>query len=267
MLGNSPSIAELQSHIRSGMPLERKVDLIQVPTTAGTGAEVTPWASVWSEEGKKSSVDHPAGFADYAFVDPALTDSMPSRLSVAVGLDAMTHAMESLWGRHGNSFSNTLATRALELLQAELPQVIDAPTQQSRNGMTLGALLAGMALSTTRSAIAHALSYQLTGEHNIEHGLAVGLIALAVFKLPAEEAPQERARVVQACGRESAEELAEFLETNFRNIGMTTSLSRLGVPAEAISAIIKTAIASNRLGNMSGEWNEDRLTRLLTAIS
>jgi len=266
MLGHTSSVKELQSQIKSGSIRKRHVDLIQVPTTAGTGAEVTPWASVWSEAGKKSSVDHPLGFADLAYIDPSLTDSMPPRLTAAVGLDAMTHAMEALWGRHGDAFSDQLASQALALLQAHLPTAISSPTQDARDAMSLGALLAGMALSRTRSAIAHALSYQLTGEYQVDHGLAVGLIALAVFKLPENEAPPKRAHVVRACQRQNASQVVDMLEAIFNSIGMTTSLAQLGVPKSALDDIVETAIVSNRLGNMSGTWNRAKLAQLLGHI-
>ncbi|MEE2750413.1 MAG: phosphonoacetaldehyde reductase [Myxococcota bacterium] len=267
MSGQFSTVDELQAHIQEGRPLERQVDLIQAPTTAGTGSEVTPWASVWDSQGQKSSVDHPAGFADRAFVDPSLSDSMPPRLTAAVGLDAMTHAMEALWGRHGDSVSDSLATSALELLYAHLPAAISAPTSRDRNAVSAGSLLAGMALSRTRSAIAHALSYPLTGRYQVEHGFAVGVMAIAVLKLPEIDAPAGRDAVVSACRGSTALDVAETLRDIFKSIGVTPTLSSLGLPVSMVDELIETASASNRLGNMPGVWDESRLARLLSGIA
>ena len=266
MLGRATRVDELQEQIKAKHNIKRHVELVQVPTTAGTGSEVTPWASVWSPGGRKSSVDHPSGFADRAYVDPSLTDSMPSRLTAAVGLDALTHAMESLWGRHATPSSTQLAKRAIELIHPHLSSVIQSPSPKTRDALTLGSLLAGMALSKTRSAIAHALSYQLTGEHGIEHGLAVGLIALAVLRLEERHAPAERACVIQA-GGSNPEALTHTIEQVFTAIGQQASLSALGVPDSARAAIIETALSSNRLSNMADPWSADRLGMLLDTIA
>jgi len=267
MVGNASTVQALQSHIREGRPLARTVGLIQVPTTAGTGSEVTPWASVWSEDGQKASVDHPAGFADLAYVDPRLTDTMPPKLTAAVGLDAMTHAMEAIWGRHSDAVSDALAGRALGLLRTHLLVAVSDPNPRARNAVSAGALLAGMALSRTRSAIAHALSYPLTGRYQVAHGLAVGLMAIGALRLSQEDAPAGRERVVRASGSSAASDLAEMLVAVFEGIGETPSLSGLGVPKDSAEELVTTAMNSNRLGNMPGIWNKDRLARLLAEIA
>jgi len=192
---------------------------------------------------------------------------MPPRLTAAVGLDAMTHAMEALWGRHGDAVSDALAGRALGLLTTHLPAAVSAPTARSRNGVSAGSLLAGMALSRTRSAIAHALSYPLTGSYRVEHGLAVGVMAIAVLRLPEIDAPTGRAPVVRACSCASAMEVAEVMAGIFDSIGETPSLSGLGVPVSAVDDLIDAAIRSNRLGNMAGTWNQSRLAQLLALIA
>ncbi|MEC9465334.1 MAG: iron-containing alcohol dehydrogenase, partial [Myxococcota bacterium] len=220
---------------------------------------------VWAPDGTKSSVDHPAGFADRAYIDPLLTASMPTRLTAAVGLDALTHAMESLWGRHATPTSSKFAARAIELIHPNLVEVARSPNQQGRDALTLGSVLAGMALSQTRSAIAHALSYQLTGEFGIEHGLAVGLIALAVLRLDEADAPKERVRVVQAGGGR-IETLTDVIEQIFSAIDHHPSLNSFGVPDSGIEAIVETALRSNRLGNMAGTWQAAELNSLLQTI-
>ena len=266
MLGHTDRVSELQSRIKAKASLSREVALVQVPTTSGTGSEVTPWASVWAPDGTKSSVDHPAGFADRAYIDPLLTASMPTRLTAAVGLDALTHAMESLWGRHATPTSSKFATRAIELIHPNLEAVVRSPDQQGRDALTLGSVLAGMALSQTRSAIAHALSYQLTGEYGLEHGLAVGLIALAVLRLDQADAPGERAKVIEAGGG-GVDTLPRAIEQIFLAIDHRPNLGSFGVPRSGIEAIIETALSSNRLTNMSGTWHAAELGALLKTIS
>jgi len=141
--------------------------LVLVPTTCGSGSEVTRFATVYSGH-EKRSLDHPSLYADVALVDPAVSASVPPEPAAAAGADALAQAVESWWAVAGTPTSRDLARRAVGLL---------APALGGGPGgdLALGATLAGAAIDLTRTTAAHALSYPLTARLGIPHGLAVAL--------------------------------------------------------------------------------------------
>ncbi len=161
--------------------------LWMVPTTAGTGSEVTRWATVWDTDAQppvKRSFDEPFGWAERAFVDPALTLSCPLAVTRDTALDALSHALESVWNRHANPFSDALALGAARRVLRALPAALRDPTDLGlRTELALAALEAGYAFSQTRTALAHALSYAVTLEQGLPHGLAVALWLPAAWEL------------------------------------------------------------------------------------
>ena len=148
--------------------------LIAVPTTAGTGSEVTCWATVWDREaGTKRSLDHPALYPEAAVIDPELMRSMPRALTVSTGLDALSHALESLWNRNANPVTATHAVVAARTILEVLPALVAAPDDpELRSRMAEASLSAGLAFSGTRTAIAHSISYPVTLRHGVTHGIA-----------------------------------------------------------------------------------------------
>lgn len=159
-------------------PLHR-APLWLLPTTAGTGSEVTRWATVWDTDADppcKRSQDEPWGYAERAFVDPDLTLSCPQAVTRDTALDTLAHALEALWNRHANPVSSRLAVAAARGVVEHLPQVLARPDDPVlRERLSLAALQAGMAFSQTRTALAHALSYDLTLQSGVPHGLACAL--------------------------------------------------------------------------------------------
>lgn len=158
--------------------------LYAVPTTAGTGSEATPYATVWDHERKrKHSLAGPMVYPRAAYVDPALTDGVPAEVAVSTGLDAMNQAAESIWNRNATPISLALATRALLLGFAALP-----PLAQGRGGdaerdqMAECSLLAGMAISQSRTALCHSMSYPITAHFGVPHGLACAFTMPAVLR-------------------------------------------------------------------------------------
>lgn len=148
--------------------------LIAVPTTAGTGSEVTCWGTVWdSEREQKHSLALPGLYPQQAVIDPALMLRKPRFLTVSTGLDALSHALESLWNRNANPVSMTLAVGAARAVLDTLPRLVDdLDNVDLRTRMARAALLAGLAFSNTRTAIAHSLSYPITLRYGIAHGIA-----------------------------------------------------------------------------------------------
>ncbi len=160
------------------------IPLIAIPTTAGTGSEVTPFATVWDRaECKKHSITGPSVYPEIALLDPECALSLPESETLYSGLDTISHAMESLWNRHRTPISSLWAAEALRLATDALPSLLEQPDDlRQRTRMQEAALLAGLAISQTRTAIAHAISYPLTLRFDIPHGLACGFTLPAIYQ-------------------------------------------------------------------------------------
>lgn len=151
-----------------------KTPVIAIPTTAGTGAEVTPFATVWDHKNKKKhSLSSDFIYPNIAFLDPDLTISLPYQETLYTGLDTISHALESLWNKNQNPISRVFSFNALTLVINSLTKVLEEPnSREHRSKMLIASTLAGLAISDTKTAIAHSISYPLTAHYNIPHGLA-----------------------------------------------------------------------------------------------
>lgn len=168
----------------SGLPLGASLPLHALPTTAGTGSEVTPYATVWDHaERRKRSLAGPAVYPRTAYVDPELTDGLPREVTRSTGLDAVNQAAESIWNRGMTPVSEALAQRALVAGVEALPRLMAKPGDRAaRDAMAEASLLAGLAISQTRTALCHAISYPLTAHFGIPHGLACAFTMPAVLR-------------------------------------------------------------------------------------
>ena len=167
-----------------------RLPLIQLPTTAGTGSEVTPIAIVTTGETTKMGVISPQLLPDIALLDPELTLGLPPAVTAATGLDAMVHAIEAYTSKlKKNPYSDMLARRALSLMAAHLPTAIEQGNNlEARSHMLLGACLAGQAFANAPVAAVHALAYPIGGHYHIPHGLSNSLVLPAVLDFNASEA-------------------------------------------------------------------------------
>ncbi|SLM30728.1 Alcohol dehydrogenase [Desulfamplus magnetovallimortis] len=154
--------------------VKSKIPVIAIPTTSGTGAEVTPFATIWDQNSKKKfSLSHFCIYPSHAILDPALTLPLPYNETLYSGLDAISHALESLWNINRTPITAALALQSLSITVKALPMVLENPAKlYSRTLMQEASLLAGMAISQSRTAIAHAISYPLTIHKGVPHGLA-----------------------------------------------------------------------------------------------
>ena len=158
--------------------------LYALPTTAGTGSEVTPFSTVWDHQKKKKhSLGGPAVFPYAAYVDPALTDGLPQRVTLSTGLDAINQASESIWNRNATPITMALATRAIQLGFSALPGLVAGRGGLlEREQMAECSLLAGLAISHTRTALCHSMSYPITAHFGVPHGLACAFTMPAVLR-------------------------------------------------------------------------------------
>lgn len=180
---SSQTLSELIGTAAS-FPKGVSLPLYALPTTAGTGSEVTPYATIWNHaERRKLSLAASSIYPHTAYVDPELTDTLPLNSTIYTGLDAINQAAESIWNRGMTPLSEALAQRALVLGFDALPRLLENPSDPAlRDAMAEASLLAGLAISQTRTSLCHAISYPLTAHFGIPHGLACAFTMSAVLR-------------------------------------------------------------------------------------
>jgi phosphonate metabolism-associated iron-containing alcohol dehydrogenase len=168
--------ARVKRHLMEKAPLDSStfLPIIAVPTTSGTGSEVTSWATVWDAAGNaKYSLANPRLYPEAAFVDPALTLAAPRGLTMTTGLDALSHSLESLWNVNANPVSANYAVEAAREIIDALPRLLDRLNDLDlRSRLARASLFAGLAFSNTKTALAHNISYGITLRHGTPHGIA-----------------------------------------------------------------------------------------------
>ena len=258
----------LSDHLRGGTPLTdafAPLPIVAIPTTAGTGSEVTMWATIWDEEtAGKHSLSHPALYAEWALLDPSLTMSLPASTTAASALDALSHAMESIWNRGANPVSDAVATAAIRTIPAALRRALAAPDDlRAREALLSASLLAGLAISSTRTALAHSISYPLTAELGLTHGIACSVTLPALLVEVTRARPDRGSLIVDALGAGSAEAAAESVRSLLIDAG-APAVVRAHVPgATAIDGLKGTFIAPGRAENFVLDVDEDWAVGLL----
>ena len=160
------------------LPIEKALPIIAVPTTSGTGSEVSKYAVITdSVSNLKECLTSDLITPRIALIDPALAAGMPPKVTVSTGLDALSHALESLASKIENPFTNILALEAIELIFNNLNTArVDGSNLEARSNMAFAALLAGIAMSHCCGTIGHAMGCQLTSEYHVPHGMACAVL-------------------------------------------------------------------------------------------
>ena len=240
-----------------GLARGERLPLLLVPTTAGTGSEVTPIAIVTTPTTEKKGVVSPRLLPDWAILDPELTLGLPAPVTAATGIDAMVHAIEAYTSRiKKNPISDQLALKALSLLSANLRKVCaDGSDLEARAQMLLGSMLAGMAFANAPVAAVHALAYPIGALFHVPHGLSNALVLpyVLAFNRPAAEALYgELAAVILPGYRpvSAAADAAAFIagiEALCRDCAVPGSLSAVGIGEGDLSRLAEDAMKQTRL--------------------
>lgn len=192
----SPESPTLREVFRLGEPAHwvKRLPLVLVPTTSGTGSEVTPFATIWDHsQHKKHSLSGSFILPDLALLDAGLTLSLGETDTLYPALDTISHALESLWNKNCNHISRAFAFQALSLSNQALPLVLDVPQAiESRQNLQIASVLAGLAISQTRTAIAHSISYPLTSHYGVPHGLACSFTLPALLEANLQNLPEHK---------------------------------------------------------------------------
>lgn len=240
---------------------------IGIPTTSGTGSEVTCWATVWDEEfGSKYSVSDERLYASAALILPELTVTMPLRLSVATALDAMCHATEAYWSVHTNAITRVYSLQAIERIRRTLPLLIEQPENLAwREQLSLASLLAGLAFSNTRTTACHSISYPLTMFYGIDHGIAASVTLAAVMRHNLE-ALIEPEKLMYAFGAANVDEVDNFIQSVYDIYGVSSRLSQYGATVEGIRHIVSHSYTKGRMDNNPVEILPEELERILVSL-
>ncbi|WP_313055936.1 iron-containing alcohol dehydrogenase [Pseudomonas lopnurensis] len=236
----------------------RRLPLIQVPTTAGTGSEVTPIAIVTTGETTKMGVVSPLLLPDLAVLDADLTLGLPPAVTAATGIDAMVHAIEAYTSAlKKNPLSDLLAREALRLLAGHLEEAVhNGGNREARQAMLLGACLAGQAFANAPVAAVHALAYPLGGHFHIPHGLSNALVLPHVLRFNLSVAAAHYgelapivlgARLRQDGPGTYAEQLIEAFSQLGARIGLPMRLRDAGVPEHMLPQLAREALQQQRL--------------------
>lgn len=246
----------LQQVYGVGNATGKRLPLIQIPTTAGTGSEVTPIAIVTTGETTKMGVVAPQLLPDLAILDATLTTGLPGPVTAATGIDAMVHAIEAYTSKvRKNPYSDMLAREALRLLSANLHTAVhQGDNVEARSSMLLGAMLAGQAFANAPVAAVHALAYPLGGIFHIPHGLSNSLVLPHVmrFNLPAARALYaELAPLVlpatHTVTNDPAGALIDYLVELSENVLLPQRLRDVNIPEQAIERLATDAMLQQRL--------------------
>ncbi len=220
--------------------------LIAIPTTAGTGSEVTPYAVLVDDaRNRKSTLKSPALFPRLALLEPALSTTMPRDVTIATGLDALSQAMEGMLSTQSTPTGDMLALDACRRIRHWLPVALQQPAQvEAREQLLFAAMLSGMVIAQSGTTLVHGMGYYYTLEHGIAHGAANALLLPPLFWWNAQHAPEKVTRLAEALGHgirpapsEAGHALTESLYHFYRLLHFESAAREHGVPQEAAASM------------------------------
>lgn len=263
------AIVKVQRNIQ-----QRGIPLIAIPTTAGTGSEATHFAVVYIDK-IKYSVAHEYMLPDIAIVDPALTQSMPPKLTAVTGMDALSQAIESYWSVNSTDESKAYAREAIELVMQNLERSVHEPSQDTRYAMCKAAYMAGRAINISKTTAPHAISYTLTSYFGIPHGHAVGLTLgeFLVYNSEVSNADIEdlrgfeyvRSTIEDLCnllGAHDADSAKQQVKNLMKSIGLETKFELLGITDDESFKLIVDNVNLERLKNNPRKLSKSSLVNI-----
>ncbi len=235
-----------------------RLPLIQIPTTAGTGSEVTPISIITVGETEKKGVVAPQLLPDIALLDAELTLGLPAHVTAATGIDAMVHAIESYTSASANNnpVSKALAREALRLLGANIESAVkDGTNVKARSDMLLGAMLAGQAFANSPVAAVHALAYPIGGIFHVPHGLSNALVLPHVMRFNTETCGEAYAvlatdvfpDLAATTSDQRVNQFIDRLEALSADLGLEQTLREVGIGEEDLATLASDAMKQTRL--------------------
>ncbi|GAB02310.1 MULTISPECIES: iron-containing alcohol dehydrogenase [Acinetobacter] len=253
-----------------------RLPLVLIPTTAGTGSEVTPISIVTTGATTKMGVVSPVLYADVAILDATFTQGLPAHITAATGIDAMVHAIEAYTSNiKKNCYADMLAKNALKLLNNNLAKVLkDGGDLDARQNMLMGSMLAGQAFANAPVGAVHALAYPLGGHFHLSHGHTNALVLVEVLKFNAPKAKQYYAELMQlmdprstGCTDGLCDLFIDHMQNHLDQSGLTLKLKALDIPEAKLPQLAKDAMLQTRLlQNNPREMTEQDAFNIYQAI-
>jgi len=246
----------------------RETMLICVPTTAGTGSEVTNVAVFTNQKaGVKMPMVSRSFWADVAIVDYKLTFTLPPAVTASTGMDAFCHAIEAYWNRESVDICDMPAMDAMKLIKENIELAYKEPENETaRVNIMKASLFAGIAFSQTRTTGIHAISFPLTSEFHASHGAACAVTLPAFIKKSKEEAEEKMQILADYLGCESVDDLSETIEKLMTAINLPTRLHQLGVKASDLEHITEVGLNAAIIRLTPATMNKDTVCELLESI-
>ncbi|MDR3119115.1 MAG: iron-containing alcohol dehydrogenase [Mediterranea sp.] len=247
---------QVEDTFGTGLLKPRKCPLACLPTTAGTGSEVSPNAILLDETDKlKKGIVSPYLVADAAYLDPQLTATVPPKVTAETGMDALTHCIEAYTNKFAHPVIDLYALKGIELIAANLLRAVKNGNDiHARQALLLGSYYGGICLGPVNTAAVHALSYPLGGQYHIPHGLANAILLPAVMRFNSSANPHKFAAIALACGltagatdEQTAEKGVDFIARLSSDCGIPARLADIGVPQSAVDRMAQAAMQVQRL--------------------
>lgn len=241
------------------------IPVIAVPTTAGTGSEVTPFATVWdSVSGKKYSLSGSQLFPEIALLDPRMTVSLPRDMTVMTGLDAISQGFEAIWNRNATPVTTMYATEALRIALSTLERLaMDLDNVRLRADMLRASTFAGLAISNARTALAHSMSYPITMHYGVPHGLACGFTIPAILRFNSIADDGRLHGLAIALKMNSVDELHEYVMRLLDGLGVQEILKRYVDSVNQLKELVPEMLTPGRSDNNMRPVDLDDLIRIL----
>jgi len=227
---------------------QKSIPSIFIPTTHGTGSEVTMWGTIWNMKGKKYSISNPGLYPTVAILDGSLSLSLPLDISVITTMDALSHSFEAIWNKNANNTSNNLAISAICSILKNLPLLKEVPSSlKIRNELLEASTMAGLAFSNTKTAASHSISYPLTIHYGIPHGLASSISLLPLLDINRHLIEDS---LYQIC--EKNEISMNILKQNIKDfpVGVVSyRLNKWGISENDLPKLAKESFTKGRMDN------------------
>lgn len=248
--------------------VKREAELVLIPTTSGTGSEVT---NVGVYTNKKVGIKMPlvtdCFWADVAVLDPELTYTLPPAVTASTGMDAFCHAIEAYWNKESQPMCDMLALGAMKSIMENIKTAYKKPQDQEARGYMLQAsLIAGVAFSQTRTTGIHALSFPLTTEFGANHGTACAITLPAFIRCCKEGSMEKLTALSNYLGYATADKLADAVEDLMETMGLPTRLHQIGVKESDLEHITKVGLGAAIIQLTPAEMNEKTVYELLESI-
>ncbi len=248
------------------------IPIIAIPTTSGTGSEVTPFA-VFTNRAiyKKEGVESQYIFPKITFIDPILTKSMPSRLTADTGIDALAHAIEAYTSRSANPISDALATKAISLIARFFIKAVEEGNDlEVREGMALASTMAGMAITHAGVGAAHGFAMAIGSILATSHGRTVGILLPSVMEYNAVSSPEKFKHIVRLFKTNTQEDLfkgvqgaGQIIRIFLSRVGFSTELRDIGVKKDKLPQIADDCMLYGDMSNNPRSFTKDEALSLL----